>query len=76
MPRQPILSVVRDTYGMSIKVGVRAIGQRPEIEALIAHCLMTWPHVEAEMALLLGQLTGAPNVSHAWPPQAQSPRFR
>src|ERR1035437_4222693 len=59
MPRQPYLKVVSQPRGSQIDVGTKSIGQRPALEALIAQCLMTWTHVEAEMALVLGQLLGA-----------------
>jgi hypothetical protein len=45
-----------------IDVGTKSIGQRPELEAMIAQCLMCWSHIEAEMALVLGQLLGAQNA--------------
>jgi hypothetical protein len=63
MSRQPYLKVVPQPKGAEIDVGTRSIGKRPELEALVGNCLMAWPHVEAEMALLLGQLLGAENVA-------------
>lgn len=57
MPRQPYLSF--NPAPAQIDVGVRTLGSRPALEAKIAHCLMSWPHVEAEMAVLLGQILGA-----------------
>jgi len=63
MPRQPYLKVVAQPKGAEIDVGTRSIGKRPELEALVGNCLMAWPHVEAEMALLLGQLLGAENAA-------------
>lgn len=63
MPRQPYLQVVRQPKGAAIDVGTKAIGQRPELETLVGNCLMAWPHAEAEMALLLGQLLGTGNAA-------------
>lgn len=63
MPRQPYLTVVGNPSGSFIAVGTRAIRQRPELESLVANCLMAWPNVEAEMAVTLGQLLGAENAS-------------
>lgn len=33
-------------------------GKRPELELIVAKCLMTWPNVEAEMSLVLAALLG------------------
>ena len=44
-------------------IGIRAISQRPEHFAVVGKCLAAWPHVEAEMALMLGQLLGADNTA-------------
>jgi hypothetical protein len=63
MPRQPYLKVVPNPRGAIIEVSTKAIGERPELETLIGNCLMAWPHVEAEMALLLGQLLGTENAA-------------
>lgn len=63
MPRQPYLSIVPLSKGTAIDVGSKSIGQRPELETIIGNCLLVWPHVEAEMALLLGQLLGAENAA-------------
>jgi hypothetical protein len=63
MPRQPYLRVVPEPRGAGIEVSTKAIGERPELEALIGNCLMAWPHVEAEMALLLGHLLGTENAA-------------
>jgi hypothetical protein len=63
MPRQPYLKVVPNPKGAIIEVSTKAIGERPKLETLIGNCLMAWPHVEAEMALLLGQLIGAENAA-------------
>ena len=63
MPRQPYLQVVGQPRGAKIDVGTQSIGQRPELEALVSNCLMAWPHVEAEMAVLFTQLLGADNAA-------------
>jgi hypothetical protein len=63
MPRQPYLKVVPNPKSTTIEVSTESIGQRPELETLIGNCLMAWPHVEAEMALLLGQLLGTENAA-------------
>jgi hypothetical protein len=35
-----------------IDIGTQAIGQRPELDTLIGHCLMAWAPIEAERQLL------------------------
>ena len=61
MPRQPYLSVVRRTKGAKYDLGTHCIGARPELERLICACIMSWPFIEAEMAVVLGQLLRAEN---------------
>jgi hypothetical protein len=63
MPRQPFKPFADRNRGGHLDIGTQAIGQRPELEAVIGKCLMAWPHAEAEMALLLGQLLGASNAA-------------
>ena len=58
MPRQPFLRLYKKHPGGQIVIGPPVANTRPEFEKSIAHCIMTWPHVEAEMALFLGQLLG------------------
>jgi hypothetical protein len=58
MPRQPFLPFILLNRGGSLDVGTHAMGQRPDIELLIANCLMAWPHAEAQMAVLLAYLLG------------------
>jgi hypothetical protein len=58
MPRQPFLRLVHVMPIPHFELGTRCIGQRPELEHLIGQCLIAWPHVEAEMTTLLGQLLG------------------
>jgi hypothetical protein len=59
MGRQPLSPFVERNPGGRYDVGTHSLGQRPELEAVIAKCLMAWPPVEAEMALVLAQLLGA-----------------
>jgi hypothetical protein len=59
VPRQPFRLVVPEAPGRHIDVGTHAIGQRPELEAIVCKCLIAWPSVEGEMAMVLGQLLGA-----------------
>ena len=61
MPRQPYLQVVPRPSGVKYNIGTQCIGQRPELEKLIWACLMSWPFIEAEMAVLLAQILGAEN---------------
>jgi hypothetical protein len=61
MPRQPFLKVVPRPRGGKYDLGTNCIGQRPELEKLYSACVMLWPFIEAEMAVLLGQLLGADN---------------
>jgi hypothetical protein len=59
MPRQPLLPIIQQNPGGRFEIGTHSLGQRPELEELIAKCLMAWPPTEAEMALLLAHLLGA-----------------
>jgi hypothetical protein len=59
MSRQPYLNIIPRPSGAKYDIGTRAIGMRPDLEKIVGHCLMAWPHIEAEMALVLGQLLGA-----------------
>jgi hypothetical protein len=63
MPRQPYLQLVSSTAPTNVGVGTDAIGKRPELEKLVGACLMAWPHVEAEMALYLGEPLGTETPS-------------
>ncbi len=63
MPRQPYLKCASHKVETEISIGPDAIGQRPEIETLIGYALTTWPHVEAEMALFLGESIGTENAA-------------
>jgi hypothetical protein len=59
VPRQPFRSVVPAAPDRHIDIGVHAIGRRPGLETIVCKCLIAWPSIEAEMALVLGQLLGA-----------------
>jgi hypothetical protein len=59
MARQPFLPFLLRNREGRFDVGTQALRRRPEIELLIANCLMAWPPAEAEMALLLAWLLGA-----------------
>jgi hypothetical protein len=63
MPRQPYVNIVPSTAPVNLTVGTDAIGKRPELEKLVGDCLIAWPHVEAEMALYLGELLGTVTAS-------------
>jgi hypothetical protein len=58
MPRQPFYPIFMRNRGGTIELGINALGKLPEFEAIIGKCMMAWPVVEAELALLLGQLLG------------------
>jgi hypothetical protein len=45
----------------SIRIGSEAVHERPELQRIIGGCLMSWPFIETELALLLGRLLGSPN---------------
>src|ERR1700724_1302569 len=59
MGRQPLSPFVARHPGGRYEVGTHTLGLRPDLEAVIAKCLMAWPPAEAEMALVLAQLLGA-----------------
>jgi hypothetical protein len=59
MPRQPFLPFILKNRNGQFDVGTHALRQRPELEMIIANCLMAWPNAEAQMAVLLALLLGA-----------------
>jgi hypothetical protein len=63
MPRQPFQKIVHQHVPGNIDISSRALGKRPELEALIARCVMAWPTVEIEMAMILGHLIGAKDAA-------------
>jgi hypothetical protein len=65
MPRKPFKPFADRNPGGRIDIGTRTLSERPELLALVGKCLTAWPHIEAEMALVLGQLLGAHNSDAA-----------
>jgi hypothetical protein len=66
MPRNPHTSLVgrkRKSGDERIEIGSLAIAQHPELRSLVGGCLMAWPFVELELAIILGQLLGTKNDS-------------
>jgi hypothetical protein len=62
MPRKPFLSIRQSIpRGGTIEIGAPSVGNRPELEKLIANCIMVFSIAEAEMSLMLGQLLGTDN---------------
>jgi hypothetical protein len=59
MPRQPYFRVSPNTPGTNLAVGTSILGSRPKLELLIGQCVMAWPPIETEMALILAHLIGA-----------------
>jgi hypothetical protein len=62
MPRQPIAKVLPKHQIKTVIMGSQAIGHRPELETVICACMMTWPSIEAEMALALGAILRVENA--------------
>lgn len=58
MPRRPYTPYRIRHRGGNITFGTTVIGERPELEKLISHCLIAWPIAESELGLTLGQLLG------------------
>lgn len=56
MPRQPF---PKGTPGWTFMGREGMWEQRPKLFSLVGECLIAWPAVEAEMALVLGHLLGA-----------------
>jgi hypothetical protein len=59
MGRQPFAPFRKRHPGGAMDVGTHSLRKRPELESIIANCLMAWPPAEAEMALILAQLLGS-----------------
>jgi hypothetical protein len=59
MPRQPFLQATGNARAGNLDIGPTGLGKRPELEAIVAHCIIAWPTVEVEMAMILGHLIGA-----------------
>ena len=62
MPRQPYLRVVPSPKRGAIDFNVNLTRQRQELHALVGDCLLAWPYVEAEMAVVLAELMRADNA--------------
>ncbi len=58
MPRQPLPRNLRKEGYAIASLGM---DKRPEVASLIGQCLMHWPNIELQMALLLGVLLNATN---------------
>ncbi|WP_234732160.1 hypothetical protein [Acidocella facilis] len=58
MPRQPLPKNLRKEGYAIASLGMDG---RPEIASLVGQCLMHWPNIELQMALLLGILLDATN---------------
>jgi hypothetical protein len=65
MPRKPFKPFADRNPNGRIDIGNRTLMERPELLLLVGRCLTAWPHIEAEMALILGQLLGAHNSDAA-----------
>jgi hypothetical protein len=65
MPRKPFKPFADRNPGGRIDIGTRTLTERPALLTLVGKCLTAWPHIEAEMALVLGQLLGAHNSDAA-----------
>src|SRR5579883_786393 len=63
MPRQPYLNYDSEGSGALLDFSISSLGSRPEFEALIGRCVMAWPTVEVEMAMILGHLLGAKDAA-------------
>lgn len=63
MPRQPYLQLASPADETTLDIGAGAIGKQPALEKIIGECLISWPHVEAEMALFLGEILGTENAA-------------
>jgi hypothetical protein len=61
--RQPLKNVLPHGPRGRVVFGKAATDQRPELARRIAECLMFWPYVETNMALVLGQLLGSQNAA-------------
>jgi hypothetical protein len=62
MPRQPYLKVVSNPQRKALlDFNLNTTSDRPELHALGGDCLLAWPYVEAEMAVVLAELLRAEN---------------
>jgi hypothetical protein len=63
MPRQPFKPFADNHRSGKIDIGTRAVTERPDLFSLVGQCLVSWAHIEAEMALTLGALLSADNAA-------------
>jgi hypothetical protein len=63
MPRQPYYRVSPNTPAINLVFGTYVAGKRLGLELLVGQCVMAWPPVETEMALILGHLIGAKDAA-------------
>lgn len=63
MPRHPYLQLASSAEETALDIGAGAIGKQPILEKIIGECLISWAHVEAEMALFLGEILGTENAA-------------
>jgi hypothetical protein len=61
-PRQPFSKVIPIKRGTRLGFGIKAIERRSDLAhlaAIVSQCLIMWPYVESEMAIVLGILLKA-----------------
>ena len=63
MPRQPYHRVSPNTPATGLVMGTYMRGKRSGLELLIGQCIMSWPPVETEMAMILAHLIGAKDAA-------------
>jgi hypothetical protein len=64
MSRQPYLTLVDPNEGgTSLDFSMSALGERAEYELIIGQCVMAWPTIEIEMAMVLGHLLGTKDAA-------------
>lgn len=63
MPRQSYLKITGPNKPANLDIGPAGLGKYPELEAIVGRCVMAWPSVEIEMAMILGHLIGAKDTA-------------
>ena len=63
MPRQSYLKITGPNKAANLDIGPNSLGKHPELEAIMGRCIMAWPSVEVEMAMILGHLIGAKDTA-------------
>src|SRR5262249_43640514 len=56
MPRQPLMYVKPNT---KVRFAANALGERPELAALVGECIALWSQVEAQISVLLSAIMKA-----------------